>query len=855
MPLIHEEGSPIKKRSSGNEAFKESRRYSSYTCPNCGASIGLNEPRSFRLVLTDKIRTLFNGYLIDSRNFLRGLDAYLAQLSHRTELYDIFGTPYWRDEYIALCDDGWTEKATWKDLTGKEDPPEQQDTEPAANANEVFSLNGEVEGDITEAEAKERLRERINVYGVYSPKSAIAVWADFFHRELDTHDFARNFGDFPRIDSEECSSEPQVAAQKFAKLLLGPALERRNHALLVNLIEEQKPYLDFRQSGKLAKHSATIKKLVGMLRPELAKYIDIIEQQIEQFGDDASKVRANIERAYFLMLIVHGHGFRMLKEQQCKEITQALGEDAGAFGCLFLEQIYSFPDDTVISEDLFAEMLKSRMLLSGKDRDVGDAMPTWIKNAYRRITQVFFKRFKPNRWLGFIDVFVRVQCVNEIEADRVLTTIGEPAADVPAAPNELGWMDRILPWRLKPKKLETARVFVPCRYTLSDAADYSLVLLGSPGAGKTTLYEAGLAKLWRIAERLGFDLVPTDKESTKLINDIQEDYFVGRIKDPTEFNLTLNFEASRLEAPDKRVRFSVIDVPGEKVLADMAGSGTNAELRRLLRHANTIVFLFDMWSDKNTLMQLHAANASHFKSQIDLARLVEKEREKKKGYFTNQRLLLSHLIAMLKSECSEETRKAMNFVCLFPKIDALVDLQKKQDHLIFSEMMRGLRDDKVLIRGRRPEGSKADGESVPFSEFESLAGLGVADLGALSAKYLGEKKAKLNTRSEFQSQIAFCQGVSLQTKTAFDLMGKMLPSIVPEATQQVLAARVCDGVIRQIEAEFDSSFFLPVSALGRSPTAAEMEKEKRTVEHPNSVFAEYAFLLPLFAAFEESFPS
>jgi hypothetical protein len=94
----------------------------------------------------------------------------------------------------------------------------------------------------------------------------------------------------------------------------------------------------------------------------------------------------------------------------------------------------------------------------------------------------------------------------------------------------------------------------------------------------------------------------------------------------------------------------------------------------------------------------------------------------------------------------------------------------------------------------------------------------------------------------------------MKTKDVLRSMGDMLPASVPTPTKHNFAARVDNGVIRQIETAFPSSYFLPVSALGRSPTEAEMNEQNRQVKHPNSVFAEYAFLLPLFAAFEESFP-
>ncbi len=893
---------------SGIDAF---RRGNSAPCPSCGATIGLNEPHSYRAILTDSVRTHLNGLLLNARNFTRGLDSFLARLSNRLELCDPYGTPYVREELSHLIGAGLIERATWLDLTsditGNPDSEAAQerrqrtaDMDRAERANVAGGDGLDVDGSLRETvyqqlvddDAVAVVRKHQNVYGVLSSETAAGHWAEYFQLQLDTHDFDHNFTNFPLLDST--SVDDKEKCRRYAKLLLGPALERRGNALLLNLVEEQPAILEYLQSGKLGKHRETVKRLVAQLRPELGRYYDFIERHLGQFDDtEAGAIRKNLERARFLLLILHGHGWRMLSGEVRTEFETALGGDFEEFGRLFLRDLYALSDQTEISGELLSQMVAARIILQIENRTLVNWLPEWVRELFRTVTSRLFRRNDERNWLQYIGNLIVVQCANQIEANRtILVPDTSPASDTASHQTTVGEesdrsgrsrIDSLAGFFSRPRRPErmreeTVRVFVPCSYALSECPTYSIVLLGSPGTGKTTAFEAGLAKLWRVAEGLGLELMPVDPESTSLIEQIQNQFFGGRIQKPTEVNLALNFEARLIREPEKRIRVSVIDVPGEKVNALASGKGADSELRRILRHANTIVFQFDLWSDKTLWRQLAASGSGEFESQLQLAATLEASRREKEGYFSDQSLLLSRLIAMLESERPRAELDEMNFVCLFPKIDTLTSNNGNPAlHLIFSDLMKTLQTQELLVHARfgtesHSRQGQADSNStsrsrtaVGFGGLESLAGLGLAESSPL---FNGAARNNNNVAdgdphgasneghasgSSFARQVAICRALSESTKRSLERLGDMLPSGTPLAAKVAFSGRVRNGVIGKVETHFRSSFFLPVSALGRTPTPEE--NEQRRIDRPNSVLVEYAFLLPLMAAFEESYPN
>ena len=876
---------PSRQPRSGNEAF---RGGAVFPCPSCGASIGLNEPHSYRAVLTEPVRAHLNGLIVDARNFTRGLDTYLARLTHRHELSDPYGTPYAREELSQLIAAGLIERATWLDLTsdveGEFDSQAARQRRESAATPERLQRGGEaartLAGDslramvyrqLSEGDASELIRQVQDEYGVLRSRTAAGHWAEYFHLLLDTHDFDFNFAAFPTLESD--SVAPVEKCRRYARLLLGPGLERRANALLLDLIQEQPAMLAFLQSNRLATHRTAINKLVGCLRPELGRYFDYIDCNCSSLPDhEREQVRKNLERARFLLLTLHGHAWRMLKAERKQEFESALGGDFTAFHDLFLKDIYALSDQTEITGRLLSRMLAARTLLPFREVPRAGWLPDWVRTLFRNIAGFVLPDRDRLSWLEHIGKLVVIQCANQVETDRPVAT----ASSSPHSPDggahqhvasdanrDFSQLLAVAPEVSGVAPRATERVFAPCNCALSDWPSFSVVLLGSPGTGKTTAFEAGLAKLWRVAEALGLELVPVDLESSQLIEQIQNDFFLGKLRDPTQVNRALNFEARLIRAPQKRVRISVVDVPGEKVNALLNGNGADSELRRILRHANTIVFLFDLWSDKMLWRQLAASGSEAFASQLELAKSLEAKRSASEGYFADQTLLLSKLIDMLKSERPGDEASELNFMCLFTKFDTLASIQqgRSNPHLIFSELTRIMQTRQLLVsvaQASRQSGGQsavaARAQDIGFGDHESLAGLGADRAGAEAARNEepgGDDLDPDDANDNFSRQLAICRELSELTKKNLELFGNLLPTNASPAAKLAFAARIRNGVVGKIETHFPTkSYFLPISALGRMPSPSESEARK--VERPNSVLVEYAYLLPLMAAFRSA---
>ena len=847
------------------------------TCPACGASVGVKDPASFVLQFDNRARSYLNGLLVDLRNFTRGMDAFLAGRLTELTLHDIGGSPYAREELLFLIDQGLITDATRLDL-------QLVGSDGKLNAEVVGQL--EQNKSITEIMA-ERLRtkqaakkvaEMFSSYGEFqridqgtkNAKVVAQVWSDFFQLEIDTHDFVANFqgldGQLP--DPARASSN---LVSRLARTLLGIGLERRSNGLLMELVREQASVREFLQADGLRKHGKLIRMIVGKVRPALAVHYEFLERCVELgvnvlanntsvSAEEKTKqnervlkgIKENLERAWFVLLVLHGHSYQNLPVELQTEIErhEEFGPD---FKSLFLTAIYTFREGTIVSEGTLTRLLNSRTMLQDRNNVITDILPFWLKK--------LFDFIRPNEsiesWLKEFDKLVRIHCNNEVATHVTLV------AETVAASNSAAWKSflvKFMPlWKKKPP--ERFRVveqgqpkvrYLRCNYQLTDRQTFNVVILGSMGSGKTCAFETALARMWKLSEALGIDLCPTDADSLFKMEAMRDDVKKGKVKDPTDINFAVNWEASLIgEATNRRIRLSVLDVPGETVYSLISGDGADSELRRILRHANAIVFLYDMWCDDAFLSDVSGPNNT-FADAKKLADDVEKVREQRQGTRVDQRVLLSRLCDMLASERGAENLKQLPFICVFPKSDLLISENSDQKNYILSEIMSELRSVGILVKGNTFD------EQSPES-FANYQSAGCVDVDwnnpALTEIFrtYGIPPAEGNGSTRVANQIRFCQLISSMTCKAFENLNDVLDNDRPNAVKEVFSSRIQRGVIRFIQERFEQNYFIPIAALNRSPKFEGSGDERKPAalgKLPNSLLVEYTFLLPLFLAFK-----
>ena len=383
------------------------------------------------------------------------------------------------------------------------------------------------------------------------------------------------------------------------------------------------------------------------------------------------------------------------------------------------------------------------------------------------------------------------------------------------------------------------RKYQPCGWSPSKRKSHSIVILGSPGTGKTCLLQSGLASLRLHAATAGITITPEDNASRKDLFELEENYRQGNVKNSTAVNLALNLQVSQLEDTQYINRFTFIDIPGHKVsslVSQKDKERVDSDLRRLLFNADTIIFQFDFWSDDTFLNHLRENNKEAFEQQFDLADKVKKSHETRRDRIP-QFDLQWELLKLL----AEEGQKVIDkkFIFVFPKIDTLAFASKPDDdqnyrqHYFFRNFYEELKKMGLIVQSGSSVGNPNEEH---FDNMYSLAGAGI--------------KGK--------TQFEICQEISQLGKESIRKVADVFKSNTPEQRKQTLTDHIEKHLIQFTENRFhgqdqygiDKTWYLPVSALGKTPTYNN-GRFSLEGEPPKPIIAEYVFLLPILLAFEE----
>ena len=390
----------------------------------------------------------------------------------------------------------------------------------------------------------------------------------------------------------------------------------------------------------------------------------------------------------------------------------------------------------------------------------------------------------------------------------------------------------------KPKDT-TVRKYQPCGWSPSKRKSHSIVILGSPGTGKTCLLQSGLAKLRLHAATAGITITPEDNASRKDLFELEENYRKGDVKNSTAVNLALNLQVSQLENTQYINRFTFIDIPGHKVsslVSQKEKERVDSDLRRLLFNADTIIFQFDFWSDDTFLNHLRENNSEAFKQQFVLSDQVKGSHETRRDRIP-QFDLQWELLKLLAEEGQKDIDK--KFIFVFPKIDTLAfassqdDDNRHKQHYFFRDFYKQLKDMRLIV----PSGFNViNPDEENFDNMYSVAGAGIKD----------------------KTQYEICQEISKLGKESIRKVANVFKPDTPEERKQTLTDHIEKHLIQFIEDRFhgqdkygiDKTWYLPVSALGKTPN---LKNGRFSLEgkSPNPIIAEYVFLLPILLAFEE----
>ncbi len=757
----------------------------------------------------------------------------------------------------------------------------------------------------------------------------VRLWAEYFERQVDPYDFSQAFAQLDTLPDRPDAVLSDDQLEKAVKLLLGVGLERRSNGLLLDVALEQQQLRHFMLHGHFQKAEAAIKEILKHLRPGLSRYFERIEasiqprttgaggtstdserKEVESTEEVYVKIHDNLRRARLLLLMLHGHAYSCLPTADKEAIqTRYANVMTDDFHVLFLRHLWVVSERTEISPLLLSRMLNSKGFFRDSNLSLQTALHSEpvdepaasggiLGELLQYLRKRFFSRFKKStptkndekvfQWHRHIEKLVTVHCSSDVKVRA--TVIQNSSADAAT-----GWKSPFKKvadyltmrklWFIREKAtankkparsdsntaFEEENIYVPCDYAITSQNTYSIVILGSMGAGKTCAFNTGLARVWQLSEALKLDISPTDPDSLLKLERIRTRYQNGEIEDPTEFNVTVNLAVSELPDGQHPSRVSILDIPGETVFSLISGTGQDSELRRIMKSANAVVFLFDIWSDTVVSDNVKKCNDSAFKGALENKARTEEARSEKQGSSVDQRLLLQRLYSLLEEERTADQVRKIPFICLFPKADLLVTgdtkpTDRSKSPYILKEMFETLQEAGLLFTegssGGNTSGSLRSSAGIN-PEFEKLKELWTkfaltpalpegAVWGSESDKFPSEMKQMI----EYQQNVArliskMFEGV-LRTNVS-----NMLGETPAVADRTAFSARVNSGVIDFVQKRFDECYFLPVSALGKSPevnkpaqgdqkSASSMFKALSTA--PQSIFIEYAFLIPLMLA-------
>ncbi|MBR7827925.1 hypothetical protein KDK95_16530 [Actinospica sp. MGRD01-02] len=415
---------------------------------------------------------------------------------------------------------------------------------------------------------------------------------------------------------------------------------------------------------------------------------------------------------------------------------------------------------------------------------------------------------------------------------------------------------------------------------------HPVVFIGSPGTSKSTLMLTGLLQFYNNAQALGATVGFQSDKDLREYDSYVDRYWQGILPDPTPTGArnSIQLRVESTKVPSLGANFVFTDIPGEKAARSVRGEGADPIVLGVLKHAETLVFLFDLSIEQAVLKQLeHSHDSAQWQALLRNTESVLEARTSKNADGTpkdessrarvSQLDLLERMISDLREIRGDDLRGGgPNVVCIIPKADLYVGPLGTGAHpgepqvKFLTAFYESLIADGVLARSARSatvKGGRADGGEADIAAYRSAAGYGWKAAGPGAA---AGKVAELG-HPVVQQQLKLARTISDRAREALGALGDALGHQPTDqqggrtADTQSLSDLVRSRLIDRLESVFrkEDVYFLPISAQGsdnppkRQPTedGADPVRQPRLSHPPNAKLSEYAFMLPVFLSLRE----
>jgi hypothetical protein len=761
------------------------------TCPACGSILGIRRQGSTEMILTENTRLELDGYLASYRRFLEKLELLLEQQNVHYKAYP--GTyPYTRE------------------LTHYR------------GSNESVEFNRG---------------------GVYTGIVAKPV-VDKLVEELDFFEWIDSFTAFSRrLEQPEVSPQDMEDMFRAKDKLLGGLEPRSIAGPLMDLIFDQTYVAGWRE--KILKFVApeTFDALLDDICPAIQWFLrflrDINQQSssgrlpFSQKNQPDPSLAEGIIRVQFILAILLGH--RSQKEQGIATFLTEIGITPGV--------PFTLPRKTVVSPKYLQELLRSEPVLGNPRIGLSQDLLQKLKqdttaNAAGNGTPIPLE-----------EIFTMLR--KEIHQFVHFTCTG-PAGDQPNAEPKADQFSSAAfeyPSIAEPKQNNSTRAASEetCGWYPKPEPTHSVILLGSPGTGKSSVMLTGFTtfydNIFALGATISFDS-PEDEVRMKRLN---EDYWAGKMPSPTAkgSRTTIKLAVDFPEQGYPRTNYVFTDIAGEVMARSLTHEGSDPAVLRILKNAETIVFFFDIsiepsirkklteGDDDGTWNVVEENFARVWKSRI--VKKADGSETEESSAAVSQLQLLKRLIRDLQVQRGTEDLKSadLNFICVIPKLDLFIS-ETKSDRYFFSGMIKELKDQDILVRSNRNKGDES------FTGLRSLGGI-LAKLSANGDRGSNGNGGSSNSSNSVALQKQIAQWMSERTLHHLGKIGDALSTDTAAPIRASLRKTLEVGLIATLHQVFgkEKVYFLPVSAQGKNSEQLNLGNP------PNQKLSEYVFILPV----------
>ncbi|MCB9234868.1 MAG: hypothetical protein H6581_24655 [Bacteroidia bacterium] len=627
------------------------------------------------------------------------------------------------------------------------------------------------------------------------------IEAEKLLKRLDINDLSKHYGLFELLKDGDSDKISQAVNE-----ILLPGTSPSKMGLLMNLIFEQDDILSIRkklglsndsdrknkkEDGKISDYRAQLDQILKEICPFILEYFD---QLHSKFGLNHSE---QIDRAKLTLFILLVHKSDKLSNSEGN--GNFLGEK------MQKGKAYLLPERTMISVDLLCQLVNHRMVLSESGLDLGDEFLSELLSPIQKSESDSDFSGENVKWFQKISHVVHFTCANRPGSGK--------------AP--CGWY---------PKKDKT----------------HSVVLLGSPGTGKTSLLINGVSAMYNCISNLGYIANPEGMLARKELGKINKKAIEGEIPRPNERGARDRIELTieKIKQPGERTHYIFIDVAGEDVSSITTQESTETasrDLALILRNAEIILYLFDFTTEVSIGSLLRSDDSDNTWARV----IVEHEATsapRNVKTTTDQFNLLTQTIDNLAKE-KEGLSKLLQskFICVIPKADLFAsdgeDLfnyqpSKKQEEYerhFLNPFYRYLHSRKLIVNNPFSKSKEKKLENM-----HSLGGIGIQE-----------------------SPLELCREISNQAKGCLSNIGNIFVEDSQRENLDALSGKVKAGLIDFLECRFspENTYFLPVSALGGNFIKEEQGKKgndkKGVSNRRNQKLSEFVFLLPILLKLED----